>query len=138
MEESYVARNVSKRMFSSFFMFSLFSSSKVCTCLSSTRNVLVHHGTSAKCLSCDFHFYFFVDAFKLRTYWFMLSYISCWLECLYIFLLDHAITYMGQPLSPTWANQYVNGCIGSINLRELAYVLIRLGVGVVFLLLFVS
>jgi len=40
-------------------MFAHFSSSKVCTYLSSMHNVIGHHDISIECLSCDFHVFIF-------------------------------------------------------------------------------
>lgn len=39
-------------------------------------------------------------------------------------------------LTPTWANQCTDGCIGCVTLRELAYGFLRLAIGVMFSFLF--
>lgn len=99
LEESYVASHVAKHKLSYFCMFARLSRSKECTCLLYAYCVSPHHGTSIECLSCAFNLFFSVDTFKLRACWFSLFYLSCMLVCMNRFLVDHAFTNMGQPMS---------------------------------------
>jgi len=98
LEESYVASEVTKRKFSSFFMFSRFQSSKGFACMSSGRNVYTHHHAPIECFTFMFITFFSTCSFKLRMFWFALSYLFCLLLCLYIFLDMHSHTFIDHPM----------------------------------------
>ena len=60
--------------------------------------MIQHHDTSAECLSYTSNIFFSLDAFKLRTCWFSLLYLYFLLVSLNIFLLNHSMIQIGQPM----------------------------------------